>query len=362
MKCDSGLAAQALQSRMPFSGTSERMSIPNLLRSLRRSRRRWQVLVLPLLLKEKVAALVYADAGADGGGKMDAAALELLVLATSAWLEVASLRKQALKKERAEAPARRRKRFHAPVAGRSAPIRIPLRRMRPSIHRSSGPLDPRLPATPAVEQQPWLASGRCGPMPVVAAAAAAPAPARPFANLSPEDAEVHRKAQRFARLLVDEIKLYNQAKVSEGRKNRDLYDRLKEDIDKSLATYQKRYGQHCGRRSPTTSARNWFAAWPKTTFPHGRQFSAIMEVRWSFLVGNAILSVITTFFVRPCLCAESRRSSELRSVVDATRPPATKVQHSESNMAQVTAPARKNVVQLSASAPHARRPSLPPPV
>ncbi len=57
------------------------------------------VLVLPLLLKEKVAALVYADAGADGGGRLDATAVELLVLATSAWLEVASLRKQAHKEE-----------------------------------------------------------------------------------------------------------------------------------------------------------------------------------------------------------------------------------------------------------------------
>jgi DNA integrity scanning protein DisA with diadenylate cyclase activity len=57
-----------------------------------------------------------------------------------------------------------------------------------------------------------------------------------------EDGEVHRKAQRFARLLMDEIKLYNQAKVSEGRKHKDLYDRLKEDIEKSRATYQKRYG------------------------------------------------------------------------------------------------------------------------
>jgi len=56
------------------------------------------------------------------------------------------------------------------------------------------------------------------------------------------DADVHRKAHRFARLLVDEIKLYNQVKVSEGRKNKDLYDRLKEDIEKSRATYQKRYG------------------------------------------------------------------------------------------------------------------------
>lgn len=72
-------------------------------------------------------------------------------------------------------------------------------------------------------------------------AAAAPA-ADPFAGLSPEDADTHRKAQRFARLLVDEIKLYNQAKVNEGRRNKDLYDRLKEDIEKSRATYTKRYG------------------------------------------------------------------------------------------------------------------------
>lgn len=76
-----------------------------------------------------------------------------------------------------------------------------------------------------------------------AASAAASAPATdPFAGLSPEDADTHRKAQRFARLLVDEIKLYNQAKVAEGRRNKDLYDRLKEDIEKSRSTFQKRYG------------------------------------------------------------------------------------------------------------------------
>ena len=57
-----------------------------------------------------------------------------------------------------------------------------------------------------------------------------------------EDADVHHKAQRFARLLIDEIKLYNQTKVNEGRKHKDLYDRLKDDIEKSRATYQKRYG------------------------------------------------------------------------------------------------------------------------
>jgi hypothetical protein len=41
---------------------------------------------------------------------------------------------------------------------------------------------------------------------------------------------------------MDEIKLYNQAKVADGRKHKDIFDRLKEDIEKSRATYQKRYG------------------------------------------------------------------------------------------------------------------------
>jgi hypothetical protein len=55
--------------------------------------------------------------------------------------------------------------------------------------------------------------------------------------------DVHRKARRFAKLLVDEIKLYNQSKVSEGRQHRDLYDRLKEDIEKSRSAYEQRFGE-----------------------------------------------------------------------------------------------------------------------
>ena len=63
-----------------------------------------QVLVLPLALKDKVAALVYADGG--DSGKLDQDALELLVVATSAWLEVISLRKQAAAREDVETVSR----------------------------------------------------------------------------------------------------------------------------------------------------------------------------------------------------------------------------------------------------------------
>jgi hypothetical protein len=49
----------------------------------------------------------------------------------------------------------------------------------------------------------------------------------------------HRDARRFARLLVSEIKLYNKQMVAEGLHNNDLYDRLKEDIDRSRQMYDK---------------------------------------------------------------------------------------------------------------------------
>ncbi len=59
-----------------------------------------QIVILPLVLKDKVAALLYADGGAEN--LLDAGSLEVLVMATSAWLEVASLRKQAQQREAAE--------------------------------------------------------------------------------------------------------------------------------------------------------------------------------------------------------------------------------------------------------------------
>lgn len=55
-----------------------------------------------------------------------------------------------------------------------------------------------------------------------------------------EDAKKHDDARRFARLLVSEIKLYNEGKVDQGRKNGDLYARLKEDIDRSRQMYDDR--------------------------------------------------------------------------------------------------------------------------
>lgn len=48
------------------------------------------------------------------------------------------------------------------------------------------------------------------------------------------------EARRLARLLVTEIKLYNEDQVEIGRQQGDLYERLKEDIDRSQQIFADR--------------------------------------------------------------------------------------------------------------------------
>jgi hypothetical protein len=117
--------------------------------------------------------------------------------------------------------------------------------------------DPRPMAAPALAPEAYAPTAHNGDLPHPPEAAAfapgmhstngdgeqvqgfSPPPSYPQSS---GDDEVHRKARRFAKLLVDEIKLYNQQKVEEGVKNRDLYSRLKVEIQKSRESYQRRYG------------------------------------------------------------------------------------------------------------------------
>jgi hypothetical protein len=59
-------------------------------------------------------------------------------------------------------------------------------------------------------------------------------------EVTEDERRLHNDARRFARLLVSEIKLYNEQKVKEGRESSDLYERLKEAIDRSREMYDKR--------------------------------------------------------------------------------------------------------------------------
>jgi hypothetical protein len=64
--------------------------------------------------------------------------------------------------------------------------------------------------------------------------------APPLPVRTPEEQKRHDEAKRFARLLVSEIRLYNEQAVQEGKRGHDIYRRLKEDVDRSREMYEQR--------------------------------------------------------------------------------------------------------------------------
>ncbi len=102
---------------------------------------------------------------------------------------------------------------------------------------------PPLPAVPVAEHEEMPAAQAEAPPETLFAAAPPSEPAKaqiqePFPI--GEEEKLHADARRFARLLISEVKLYNEHHVVEGRENRDLYIRLKRDIDRSREMYEKR--------------------------------------------------------------------------------------------------------------------------
>jgi len=96
------------------------------------------------------------------------------------------------------------------------------------------------PATPAfVPMAPGSAAQYSTPLGSTRRRSAIPEPDLPI-EVGEEERRLHNDARRFARLLVSEIKLYNEKKVKEGRNQGDIYDRLRDDIERSREMYAKR--------------------------------------------------------------------------------------------------------------------------
>lgn len=111
---------------------------------------------------------------------------------------------------------------------------------------------PSEPAAPAFEAAPFDAA----PSEPAAPVAEAPVEEKPVVSsarsrlsdrhidlpveVDDDERRFHTDARRFAKLLVSEIKLYNQETVVAGRESGDLYDRLKEAIDRSREMYDNR--------------------------------------------------------------------------------------------------------------------------
>lgn len=70
---------------------------------------------------------------------------------------------------------------------------------------------------------------------------------RPGSRNDPEDAAA--SARRYARLVVSEIKLYNERAVQEGRSQRDLQARLGPEIERARRQYEERVPTSLAARS-----------------------------------------------------------------------------------------------------------------
>ena len=257
-----------------------------------------KALLVPMVIKDKVAAAIYVDAVPQDLSKFDRNSIEILVFTTGLLVDTLAIRKKipspSLSDDAGASPA--------PQAAAPQPAPRPVPAPPPAAAA------PR-PAAPAPAPAPRPAPAAPRPVPGAAAAPAegstvafnaaqmremigatakpatfdapamdfapAPAPAakatpsplpsddRPSTQFIPpsgagrgsalgagnEETKKHDEARRFARLLVSEIKLYNEAKVEQGRKSRDLYERLKEDIDRSRQMYDERISEDVRKAS-----------------------------------------------------------------------------------------------------------------
>lgn len=60
-------------------------------------------------------------------------------------------------------------------------------------------------------------------------------------RLSPEEQELHRRANRVAKVSMQDIKMLRPEQVRMGRENRDICTRLKDDIEKAHREYDRRF-------------------------------------------------------------------------------------------------------------------------
>jgi|GEM_PF-1336789 len=230
MDCSRGAAATVINSAAAISVSVSELD-PVFVARLGLENSATAVLV-PVLLKERVAALLLALSHWDD----DLAGLELLVQVAQVTLDLHAYRKASPQ------PATG---VHQATQAPKEPHRVP--------HPEATTYDSPRPAAPPVttagheSDSAYSVAARRAFVPSIPTVQIASQPSGEsvttlqVAQASPDEA--HEKARRFAKLLVEEIKLYNQTKVAEGRARGDLYGRLRDDIEKSRAAYQKRYGE-----------------------------------------------------------------------------------------------------------------------
>ena len=234
-----------------MTGNALRLPASNEISSLLRAGRVSDAVAIPMVVREKISGALYADVVLGEEGKFDPDALGLLTFL--AGLLVDRLASRKLK----PAPALRVPEVakkpepagmwmeDAAVPGPAAEATAAESAPAPSVWSTPAAPAPA-PASPAadgLDEKSATESSFIAPEgPAGAAAEAGRRLAGPLAEMSSGD-ERREEARRFARLLVSEIKLYNERAVLEGREHANLYERLRDDIDRSRQMYEERIPQ-----------------------------------------------------------------------------------------------------------------------
>ena len=226
-----------------------------------------RIVSIPLVVRGRAVAVLYADSAGLDSESINLEALETLVTVAGMGVELLSASRTATAPKRvaeeapAPAPAPEPEPSYAPTSEYAEPKAAPVE---PAFSDTVQNYQPET-AQPEsqVEAVPVEEPGSVFEAPVEAApveveeawttpsepdAAPAATPRRRYGQDSElpvevhgeEERRAHNDARRFARLLISEIKLYNEQKVAEGRVEHDLYDRLREYIDRSREMYDKR--------------------------------------------------------------------------------------------------------------------------
>ncbi len=216
------------------------------------------ILLLPIRSGGTVSAIFYSDPG-ETGETLPVNALKILaefggaqidrLIALSGGFAAEEAGEEAPEAEEAEAPAAEvapEEVHHLEPPVPAPPAEHPAVEAHAEAVEPPAPEPPPAPIPVAVEAPPAPPVVEPAVQEAPPPVSAAPPPAAAgfdVSQLSEADQKVHKDAKRFAKLLVSEIELYNKAKVADGRKNRDVYKRLKSDIDRSRQTFEKRFGK-----------------------------------------------------------------------------------------------------------------------
>jgi hypothetical protein len=94
----------------------------------------------------------------------------------------------------------------------------------------------------APEPQPVTVAPPAVPQPEPSRAAEPePEPEFDVNRLTPEEQELHRRANRVAKVSMQDIKMLRPEQVRLGRENKDICIRLKDDIEKAHREYDRRF-------------------------------------------------------------------------------------------------------------------------